>query len=229
MTHFSTLIKITRFASVLLLSISLAIPTVVGAQSRAQKSIITQLLWQSLLQCYEEPTERIGAEDEVVLRVELNTQGDISNLPDLISPASLSKGERGLLREATLAIINCTPITSGGGEKSIYGRFDMVLNRDGVVLTNVDAFVGKTDVLPTLDALDVANPEPALVETTVPGAAEETEAEVPVVVASGEPATLAIENELGLSKTERLEIQRRLVLMDYNTRGVDGVFGNGTP
>lgn len=222
--------KAVKVASTLLLSLALAIPGVASAQSRAQKSIITQLLWQSLLRCYVVPTERIDSNDEVVLRVELNTSGDISNLPDLMAPATLSTGERGLLREATAAIIDCTPIISGGGEKSIYGRFDMVINRDGLSLTNVDAYVGKADVIPTLDSLEIA--DSVLVEITEPeetASADEPARIVPAVGAvTGTPATLAIENELELNRTDRREIQRRLVLLDYNTRGVDGVFGNGS-
>lgn len=219
---------------------TLLVPNFGIAQSRAQKSIITQLLWQSLLQCYVGPSERVSGDDEVVLRVELNTNGDISNLPDLMSPATLSKGERGLLREATTAIIDCTPIISDGGEKSIYGRFDMVVNRDGLSLTNVDAYVGKSDVLPTLDSLEVADPASVLVEITEPSetvTVEEPETATvttptvtapTITAASGEPVTAAAEKEMELTRTERREIQRRLVLLDYHTRGVDGVFGAGS-
>ncbi|OUS05381.1 hypothetical protein A9Q96_11550 [Rhodobacterales bacterium 52_120_T64] len=215
-------------ATMLAISLSLTIPGAAMAQSRAQKSIITQLLWQSLLRCYVAPSERITSNDEVVLRVELNTNGDIANLPDLMSPVSLSNGERGLLREATVAIIDCTPIISGGGEKSIYGRFDMVINRDGLSLTNVDAYVGKADVIPTLDSLEVADPGSVLIEITDPEEAVGAEEQAVVVVVEGRPATLAVENILELTRTDRREIQRRLVLLDYNTRGVDGVFGNGS-
>lgn len=219
--------KATLIVSAFLLSLALAIPSVATAQSRAQKSIITQLLWQSLLRCYVAPTERISTNDEVVLRVELNTGGDISNLPDIMSPATFTVGERGLLREATVAIIDCTPIISGGGEKSIYGRFDMVINRDGLSLTNVDAFVGKADVIPTLESLEVTEPDSVLVEITGPEE-EPADDSTAVVATTGEPATLAMEDELELTRTDRREIQRRLVLLGYNTRGVDGVFGNGS-
>ena len=212
-------------AGTLLLSLALAIPGVGAAQTRAQKSIITQLLWQSLLRCYEAPSERIATTDEVILRVELNTGGDISNLPDLMSPATLSTGERGLLRQATVAIIDCTPIVSGGGNKSIYGRFDVVINRDGLSLSNVDAFVGKSDVILTLDSLEIAGPA----EITDPVVAASIEEDTPTGEGTlSEPVTLAVEKNLALTRTDRSEIQRRLVLLDYNTRGVDGVFGNGT-
>ncbi len=225
MTHFIKMQnKTALIVSTLLLSLALAIPGVTTAQSRAQKSIITQLLEQSLLRCYVAPAERIGPSDEVVLRVELNTNGDISNLPDLVSPATLSKSERRLLREAIIAIIDCTPIISGGGEKSIYGQFDMVINRDGMSLTNVDAYVGNADVTPTLDAFEVTELDTVLVEITEFEKMAVGEKPAPAAV----PATLAIEKALALTRTERREIQRRLVLLNYNTRGVDGIFGNGS-
>lgn len=41
-------------------------------------------------------------------------------------------------------------------------------------------------------------------------------------------ATPVTEAALGLSYSERVEVQRRLVLLGYNTRGVDGIFGPGT-
>ena len=99
MINFRIRNKAALIASTLLLSLALTISGAATAQSRAQKSIITQLLWQSLLRCYVTPSERIVSNDEVVLRVELNTSGDISNLPDLMSPATLSKGERGRAHE----------------------------------------------------------------------------------------------------------------------------------
>ena len=42
------------------------------------------------------------------------------------------------------------------------------------------------------------------------------------------PATEATESALELSRSERRELQRRLTLMGFSTRGVDGVFGPGS-
>lgn len=195
-------------------------PTLADAQSRAQKSIITQLLWQTLLQCYEGPSERIATNDEVRLRVELNGNGDIDDLPEMLEPSKLTPGERALLREATVALIGCTPIISGAGDKSIYGTFDMVLNREGLLLKNVDAFVGRAEVVPELDTLEFESVEED-------EAAEQPTTEV-LPDAEMTEATAQIEAELGLNRAERQEIQRRLTLLDYSTKGVDGVFGNGT-
>ena len=36
------------------------------------------------------------------------------------------------------------------------------------------------------------------------------------------------ENDLGLTRDERRDVQRNLTLLEYNTRGVDGIFGPGS-
>ena len=38
-----------------------------------------------------------------------------------------------------------------------------------------------------------------------------------------------VEDALGLSRGERRNIQQDLTDLGFNTRGVDGLFGNGTP
>ncbi|MGE4610869.1 MAG: hypothetical protein AAED33_05690 [Paracoccaceae bacterium] len=96
MAHFRSHSPIKLASSAMLLSLVLMFPPAAFAQTRAQTSIITQLLAQSLLRCYDAPADRIGAEDEVILRVELNTSGDILNLPEILSPPTLSIGERSL-------------------------------------------------------------------------------------------------------------------------------------
>lgn len=206
----------------MLLSLVLMFPPAAFAQTRAQTSIITQLLAQSLLRCYDAPADRIGAEDEVILRVELNTTGDISNLPEILSPPTLSIGERALLRQATVAIIDCTPIVSGGGEKSIYGRFEIVVNLDGLSLANVEASVGRVNIVPTFDDLKVSIEDAVAPAEVVPAIIVATD------TTPSPRAILADEKEIELSRTDRREIQRRLVLSGYDTRGVDGVFGDGS-
>jgi peptidoglycan hydrolase-like protein with peptidoglycan-binding domain len=43
-----------------------------------------------------------------------------------------------------------------------------------------------------------------------------------------EPGTILTETALELNRSDRIEVQRRLNLLGYSTRGVDGVFGPGT-
>lgn len=187
-----------------------------AAQSGTQKSIISQLLWQSLLQCYSAPKEFIAMDDLVILHVELSTSGDFVDLPNIVTPAQFSKGERALLREATSALIMCAPFISDDGDKAIYGAFQIVVNQDGLSLTKVNAEVGSPDVVPTFEA--VVNEE-------VP--AEVSETEEPET-ANIDAATPEDEKTLELTSSDRRELQRRLVLLGYNTRGVDGVFGPGS-
>lgn len=189
-------------------------PSIGTAQNTAQKSVITQLLWQSLLQCYEAPPEFVSGEDLAILHVDLSELGDITDLPRLTLPDTLSSGERALVREATVALINCTPFISAGRDKAIFGTFDMVLNQAGLALANVDAQVVSPDLPP--------EPTP-VVEGETPEVTEETTR--PIASSTSGPET---EEVLALNRTDRRELQRRLVLLDYNTRGVDGVFGPGS-
>lgn len=55
--------------------------------------------------------------------------------------------------------------------------------------------------------------------------ADMAEGDTPTVFTEG---TVITETALALDKAGRIEVQRRLNLLGYNTRGVDGVFGPGT-
>ena len=204
--------KVMASLQVLTVFAVLLAPSMGAAQNRSQKSVITQLLWQTILGCYTAPVERVTEDDTVILRVELNNQGDISNLPTIISPEKLSKGERALLREATVALITCTPIISGGGDKTIYGTFDIVTNQEGLSLANVDASVGALDVVVEPD-------EPVVEEDTTEDTTEDSDQAI---------GTEITEGILDLTKSDRSAIQRRLTLLGYDTKGIDGAFGPGT-
>lgn len=201
-------------------AVVLLVTTSAQAQTRAQQSVITQLLWQSLLQCYDAPDEFIAADDRIVLHAELNTNGDIVDLPEILSPDQISKGERALLRQATTALIMCTPFISDAGDRAIFGVFDIVADQSGLSLTNVETNVGAPEVV-----------EIVVVEVpTAPLAVEpsaSTPAPEPPTPASG-AANQQDETALGLNRTARREIQRRLSLLGYDTRGIDGVFGPGS-
>lgn len=87
-----------------------------------------------------------------------------------------------------------------------------------MTLTNVDAFSGTADASELLDDQIVATEQVVTEEPT----------KNPVVRASIQPVTQATETQLALSRTDKREIQRRLDLLGFNTRGIDGVFGNGS-
>lgn len=200
-------------------------PSQTIAQDRAQKSVITQLLWQSLLQCYSIPVESIRLDDLVIIQVELNTKGDIADLPNIVTPKRLSDGERALLREATIALINCTPFISQGGAKAISGSFQIVANQDGLSIAKVEAEVTVSDVVPAAEvfvAIEIQDDPIEIVEDIA------VDTVAPVLNGKAREATPEDEDALELTKTDRRELQRRLSLLDYNTRGVDGVFGPGS-
>lgn len=209
---------VAAFLQMLTIFAVLMVPNMSAGQDRTQKSIITQILWQSLLKCYSVPEENIRQDDMVILQVELGVNGDLADLPHIITPSRFSVGERALLREAVSALIMCTPLISGGGDKAIYGDFQVIVNLDGFSLANVNAQVGAPDIDPTVESEDVQEET----ETAEP------DTEEPTTIAENAEATLEDEDALELSKTDRRELQRRLSLLDYNTRGVDGVFGPGS-
>lgn len=63
-----------------------------------------------------------------------------------------------------------------------------------------------------------------------PNGAHRSEAETLIAEIIAEPnrAARKAEDALGLSRDQRREIQRDLTLLDYNTRGIDGIFGPGS-
>jgi len=77
----------------------------------------------------------------------------------------------------------------------------------------------------------VASPAPAMPAPPTEAAAPAQPAPAEQPVEAPKPAAVdhaALENEIALSHTERRAVQRRLTLLGYSTRGVDGVFGPGT-
>ncbi|WP_194097440.1 peptidoglycan-binding protein [Marivivens aquimaris] len=58
--------------------------------------------------------------------------------------------------------------------------------------------------------------------------AEEAERLIAEILAEPNRDARMAEEDLNLSRDARREIQRDLSLLDYNTRGIDGIFGNGT-
>lgn len=73
-----------------------------------------------------------------------------------------------------------------------------------------------------------AQPPPAPVEAAAPADPEKPEEATPAPAPQAPVDHAALEKEIALSRTERRAVQRRLTLIGYSTRGVDGVFGPGT-
>ncbi len=51
---------------------------------------------------------------------------------------------------------------------------------------------------------------------------------IAAILAEPDRAARLVEESLGLSRDQRREIQRDLSIRNFNTRGIDGIFGNGT-
>ena len=51
---------------------------------------------------------------------------------------------------------------------------------------------------------------------------------IAAILAEPDRAARLVEESLGLSRDQRREIQRDLSILNFNTRGIDGIFGNGT-
>ena len=56
----------------------------------------------------------------------------------------------------------------------------------------------------------------------------DAEAQIEAILAEPNRAARLAEEALGLNRSARREIQSNLTLLNYNTRGVDGIFGRGT-
>ena len=57
---------------------------------------------------------------------------------------------------------------------------------------------------------------------------DDAEAQIEAILAEPNRAARLAEEALGLNRTARREIQSNLTLLNYNTRGVDGIFGPGS-
>lgn len=118
-----------------------------------------------------------------------------------------------MLKAATMAILTCAPFTAIGQDQAVYGDFTITVIKTGLAISSVSANFVRLQ------------PLEATTETTVENTSSQNSEKFTEAFGRADAAT---ETELEFSKSRRKEIQRRLVLLNYNTRGVDGVFGAGT-
>lgn len=219
------------------------------SQEKTRNFMLEEVIRLSLSQCYETPTDGVVEGDEVVLTVALDESGTMALMPELMTTTDLTPGESALIREANVALFLCTPITSANRSKAIHGEFELAVNKNGIRVSKVDANVIDLVAIPenTPESPDVPDSpdgeDGEMVSVATEGDAEgvtvETEGEA--MQDAGDEATEMVadaqvhmmateENEdlLELSRADKRNIQRRLVLAGYNTRGVDGVFGKGS-
>jgi len=136
------------------------------------------------------------------LRLTYTESGEFQAM-ELTSPSGFLTGQdRALLTQAFAAVASCAPVDPA-----------LLPDASRQVALSVDSLgfsMAEPDAAPDVTAEPVVPVAPAS-----PGV-------------SGNAGTPETEVALGLDRTKRLEIQRRLTLIGYDTNGVDGVFGNGT-
>jgi len=179
----------------------------------SQNATVAEVISAELRHCYASPDTEVAEGDIVALDIQLNTEGDIDALPDVHINTPPTAGERALLKAATMAILTCAPFTVVGQDQAIHGTFTITVLKTGLAISSVSANFVR---LPPVDATT---------ENTVENASSQNSEKFTEAFGRADVIT---EAELAFSKTRRKEIQRRLVLLNYNTRGVDGVFGAGT-
>ncbi len=128
------------FAAVFAMGV-FALPIASYSQTNEISAIFRILLQQELSTCYVAPTEQLKAEDEIILDVSLDANGDVSDLPEFVNFDALSFGERALVRQAVGAIVMCAPILSDDGEKAIVGSFKLTVKPTGISVSEVNANV----------------------------------------------------------------------------------------
>lgn len=185
----------------------------------------------------------------VQLRVVLDRQGRLEGPPVLTAPGGRAgAAERRLLRLGSAALEECQPYA----EASEFSSVELVFRASGVSLVETTARTAKVpDGLkpkeePTLAFAPAANPpEPASSDRSGLPAAMGQQPAVRATPAVSQPSASlptspplpvrprvavlqSAEEALALDRAARREIQRRLVLLGFDTRGVDGVFGPGT-
>ncbi len=224
----------------IILAVTIGFPGIGATQDRVQGPIISQLITASLQRCFLAPKDGVLANDAVDMVVMLNAQGDIDALPELQKTGVLSLAERKLMKSATEALLACTPVVTEAGEEAVEGDFTLTATISGLKVSNVAAafttlenpvqsweIIHETsidDEVEVVEPLEIVEDSLPSEDTTVVG--DSTDAEnTNATLNEGSKET---EDAMEMSRKQRAVLQRRLVLLGYNPRGVDGVFGPGS-
>lgn len=179
---------------------------------------------EKLRRCYRPAADRIAPGDEIEITVRLEPQGEHFETPRLVGFGPMSPGQRALLRSALAMLEACGrwPITDGGfagAEVRLKARADRLDLASVTPLAPGTGLIVRDD--PAATAAPAGEDEAAL-------GPDDLAMGVAVMPDRNAVTTEADEAALELTVRDRREIQRRLVLMEHITRGVDGVFGRGT-
>ncbi|MEE9455302.1 MAG: peptidoglycan-binding domain-containing protein [Paracoccaceae bacterium] len=226
----------------IVLAVTIGFPGIGATQDRVQGPIISQLITASLQRCFLAPKDGVLADDTVDMVVMLNAQGDIDGLPEVQKDGDLSIAERKLMKSATEALLACTPVVTEAGEEAVEGDFTLTATISGLKVSNVAAafatlenpvqsreIIHETSIDDVDDVVEAVEASETSDDSTPPEEAEndnDTDAEDTNTTLN--EGTEETEDAMEMSRKQRTVIQRRLVLLGYDPRGVDGVFGPGS-
>lgn len=165
----------------------------------------------AVTRCYA--SDAIGESDDafIVLRVRLDATGRLTESPNLLAPDRVSAAERRLMRLASAALLECQPY-------SVVEQSSQV----AIVFRAASVTVATDELLTAAQGSDTPTVKPIAANAPL-------EAPAPATPESrSTPNVQEREDALGLDRNARRDIQRRLVLLGFDTRGVDGMFGPST-
>ncbi len=191
---------IPTFKSALLGLVLVGLGAAAQAQDTTADATAPATLAAHLNTCFTPDTTTDAA---LTLWLTYSSTGEVAGAALSVAPDPLHEAERALFAKALTAYVTCAPIDLGLLPKD---RTSVEVNVAGLGFSQVVAMADTTDA----DA-SVADNEAATSDQPAPGG-----------------ASRADEDALNLTLLDRREIQRRLTLLSYDTRGVDGVFGRGT-
>lgn len=204
--------------------------------AQGSPEIQVMLLETQLDACYVPPATRATPADHAMVELTIDSSGALIGAPRNRLPSTASAGAHAILEAATSAMQSCL-LTRPDPEGELV-VFQALFALDGVTVVALTEGEGGYLTAPESTA---PGPEPLADENASGNSFQDdissiiggTIAKSPLeqllsVVESSGPSSEYSETGMALTRTERREIQGRLVSLGYDTRGVDGVFGAGS-
>lgn len=141
----------------------------------------------------------ISAPKSIGVRFELDKQGELKGIPEPIENGELDSEVRRVFFDAIVAIEDCAPFPEPNNEVVMIAMF----SGDGQVAVSLQPDRQKETSTPTVS--NVTNKEWSFTR-----------------------ASKADQNKLKLKRDEKKELQRRLELLGFDPKGVDGSLGKNT-
>lgn len=153
----------------------------------------------------------VASDHELEIAVGFSETGEAQQFTLLAPQETLNQQERAIWRQSIAALIKCAPYEEGLRGPSLEMQ-RLYTSAGGFFLP------GGVSISSGDDDGDDGNAD-----------GEDTATDTSTADGSdGVSAAQATENAMGLTKSDKREVQRRLTLIGYNTNGIDGVFGPGS-